>query len=88
MLVRVEAPEEMAKVQDACLDVAVESKAKPILIWSGDPKAVPPGAKRLGVRVATSISEAVSILEQLDDLQKESGVVRSIKKLLGRETPA
>ena len=71
-----------------CLDVAVESKAKPILIWSGDPKAVPPGAKRLGVRVATSISEAVSFLEQLDDLQKESGVVRSIKKLFGRETPA
>ena len=43
-----------------CLDVAVESKAKPILIWQADPKLVPPGAKRLGVRVAASISEAVS----------------------------
>jgi hypothetical protein len=70
-----------------CLDVAVESKAKPILIWPGDPKAVPPGAKRLGVRIATSISEALALLEQLDDLQKESGVVRSIKKLFGKETP-
>jgi hypothetical protein len=41
----------------------------------------------LGVRVATSISEAVSMLEALDDQQKESGVVRSLKKLFGKETP-
>lgn len=70
-----------------CLDVAVESKAKPILIWPADPKLLPPGAKRLGVRVAGSISEALSLLEALDDLQTESGVVRSIKKLFGRATP-
>jgi hypothetical protein len=70
-----------------CLDVAVESKAKPILIWPADPKLIPPGAKRLGVRAASSISEAVSLLEALDDLQKQSGVVRSIKKLFGKETP-
>lgn len=69
-----------------CLDVAVESKAKAILIWYGDPRNVPPGAKRLGVRVATTISEALGLLEQLDDAQKESGVVRSIKKLFGKET--
>jgi len=70
-----------------CLDVAVESKAKPILIWPSDPKFVPPGAKRLGVRVASSISEAVSFLEALDDFRRESGVVRSLKKLFGKETP-
>jgi hypothetical protein len=68
-----------------CLDVAVESKAKPILIWSADPKLLPPGAKRLGVRVATTISQAVDILEALDDMKKQSGVVRSIKKLFGKE---
>jgi hypothetical protein len=39
------------------------------------------------VRVAGSISEALSLLEALDDLQTESGVVRSIKKLFGRATP-
>jgi hypothetical protein len=71
-----------------CLDVAVESKARPILIWPADPKLVPPGAKRLGVRVAASISEALALLEQLDDLQKESPVVRGIKKLFGKEAPA
>jgi hypothetical protein len=70
-----------------CLDVAVESKAKPILIWQADPKLVPPGAKRLGVRIAATISEAVAFLEQLDDLQKDSPVIRSIRKLFGKETP-
>ena len=70
-----------------CLDVAVESKARPILIWQADPKLVPPGAKRLGVRVAASISEALALLEQLDDLQKESPVIRGIKKLFGKEAP-
>ena len=33
-----------------CLDIAVESKAKVILVWHGDLKDVPAGAKRLGVR--------------------------------------
>lgn len=70
-----------------CLDVAVESKAKPVLIWQGDPKLIPPGAKRLGVRVVASITEALAVLESLDDVQKDSPVVRSIKKLFGKETP-
>ena len=68
-----------------CLDVAVDSKAKPILIWPGDPKAVPPGAKRLGVRTVTSISEALAVLIQLDDFKNDKGVVRSIKKFFGKE---
>jgi len=71
-----------------CLDVAVDSKAKPILIWPGDPKHVPPGAKRLGVRVVASISEALDVVIKLDDLKSEIGVVRSIKKFFGKETTA
>ena len=69
-----------------CLDVAVDSKAMPILIWPGDEHALPPGAKRLGVRVTTTISEAVDLLIKLDDRKNETGVVRSIKKLFGKET--
>lgn len=65
-----------------CLDIAVESKAKVLLVWHGKPKDVPVGAKRLGVRAVTSISEAVSILEQLDDLRNERGVFKSIKRAL------
>ena len=68
-----------------CLDVAVDSQARPILIWPGDPKGVPPGAKRLGVRTVTSISEALALLIRLDDLKGDKSVVRSIKKFFGKE---
>lgn len=63
-----------------CLDIAVESKAKVILIWQGDLAEVPAGAKRLGVRPVTTISEAVSILEQLDDVRNKPGFVRTLKR--------
>src|SRR6185436_15054107 len=63
-----------------CLDIAVESKAKVILIWHGDLKNVPAGAKRLGVRPVNTISEAVRLLEQLDDIRNQPGIMKSIKK--------
>jgi hypothetical protein len=69
-----------------CLDVVVDSKAKPILIWPGDAKNVPPGAKRLGVRVVTSISEALDVLIRLDDVKNEPPVVRSLKRIFGKQT--
>jgi hypothetical protein len=68
-----------------CLDIAVESKAKVILVWHGNPKDVPAGAKRLGVRPVTTISEAVGLLEQLDDIRNQPGLMRSIKRAFGRE---
>ena len=69
-----------------CLDIAVESKAKVILVWHGHLKDVPVGAKRLGVRPVQTISEALSLLEQLDDIRKGPGILRSIKRAFGRET--
>ena len=68
-----------------CLDIAVESRAKVILVWHGDLKDVPPGAKRLGVRPVSSISEAVSLLEQLDDIRSQPSIMRTLKRALGRE---
>jgi hypothetical protein len=66
-----------------CLDVAVDSKAKALLIWRGPPDAVPPGAKRLGVRALPNIGEAVSVLERIDDSRRQPRVVRSIRRMLG-----
>jgi hypothetical protein len=71
-----------------CLDVAVESKATPILIWPGDLQHVPTGAKRLGIRIARSISDAVDMLEAMDDMRKESRLTRSLRKWFRKETPA
>jgi hypothetical protein len=63
-----------------CLDIAVESKAKVILVWHGDSKDVPAGAKRLGVRPVSTISEALGLLEQLDDIRNQPGLMRTIKR--------
>jgi len=67
-----------------CLDVAVESKAKVILVWHGHLNNAPAGAKRLGVRAVTSISEAVTLIEQYDDRKNSPGLIKSIKKMIGR----
>lgn len=69
-----------------CLDIAVESRAKVILMWHGHLKDVPAGAKRLGVRPVTAISEALALLEQLDDIRKQPGIVRSLKRAFGRDS--
>lgn len=68
-----------------CLDIAVESKAKVILVWHGHLKDVPAGAKRLGIRPVNTISEALSLLEQLDDIRKQPGIMRTIKRAFGRD---
>jgi hypothetical protein len=67
-----------------CLDIAVESKAKVILVWHGHLKDVPSGAKRLGVRAVTSISEAVTLIEQYDDQKNSPSLIKSIRKMIGR----
>lgn len=67
-----------------CLDVAVDSQARPILIWPGDPRDVPAGAKRLGVQIVSTIGDALELLIRLDDLKNDSGVMRSLRKLFGK----
>ena len=69
-----------------CVDIAVESKAKVILIWPGDLKDVPAGAKRLGVRPVNTISEAMGLLEQLDDMRNNPSLMRSLKRAFGSDT--
>ncbi len=68
-----------------CLDIAVESKAKVILVWHGNLADVPAGAKRLGVQPVTTISEAMVLLERLDDVRNQPSLLRSIKRALGRD---
>lgn len=68
-----------------CLDVAVESKAKVILVWHGNLADVPSGASRLGVRAVSTITEALRLAEQYDDMRGQPGMIRSIKKMMRRE---
>ena len=68
-----------------CLDIAVESKAKVILVWHGNLADVPAGAKRLGVQPVTTISEAMTLLERLDDVRSQPSLIRSIRRAFGRD---
>ena len=68
-----------------CLDIAVESKAKVILVWHGNLADVPAGARRLGVQPVTTISEAMTLLERLDDVRSQPSLIRSIRRAFGRD---
>ena len=71
-----------------CLDIAVESAAKVILVWKGNLAEVPAGAKRLGVQPVATITEALALLERLDDDRSKPSLLRSIKRALGANDPS
>jgi hypothetical protein len=64
------------------VDVAVQSNAKSILVRDGDAEAVPPHAVRLGVTVVSGVSEALAVLERLDEIRRKPGMLKSIKQML------
>jgi len=39
--------------------------------------------RRLGVRPVSTISEAMALLEHLDDVRRQPGLMRSIKRAIG-----
>jgi hypothetical protein len=69
-----------------CLDVAMDSKATPVLVWPPTSGDVPSAARHLGVRTVGSISEALALLERMDDEHRQPAVVRRIRRLLKRES--
>jgi hypothetical protein len=71
-----------------CLDVAIDSKARPVLVWNGPLETAPAGLRKMGVKPVTSISAALALLERMDDERKESPVVRTIRRMLRRDSPA
>jgi hypothetical protein len=67
-----------------CLDVAIDSAARAILVWRGDEDKVPTSARQLGIGAVSSIAECLDILEGLDTADSErSGMVDRLKRLLG-----
>jgi hypothetical protein len=67
-----------------CLAVAIDSKAKPLLIWPGGQETLPAGLDRMGVRPFVTIGDAVTWLEKLDQRRRQSGVMRSVKRFFSR----
>jgi hypothetical protein len=53
--------------EDNCLDVAVESAAKAILVWRDDPAALDELVTRRGVAVVHSVAECLQTLVALEE---------------------
>ena len=71
-----------------CLDIAIDSSARAILVWRGGEDTVPGSARQLGIGSVPSISAALDILETLDSTGAETGIVERFKQLLGLKRPS
>jgi hypothetical protein len=72
-----------------CLDVAIDSSARAILLWRGDAANVPGSARQLGIGSVGSMSECLDILESLDRPDvNQLGMVERLKRLLGLKPQA
>src|SRR5690606_31557491 len=67
-----------------CLDIAIDSKARAILIWRGEQGAVPASARRLGIGGVDSVAACLDLLVQADSQDgSERSIVDRLKGLLG-----
>ena len=67
-----------------CLDIAIDSKARAILIWRGDQNAVPASARRLGIGGVNSVAACLDLLVAADNPDAgQTSVVDRLKRLLG-----
>ena len=72
-----------------CLDVAIDSSARAILVWRDDAGNVPGSARQLGIGSVGSMSECLDILESLDRPDSaQLGMVERLKRLLGLKPQA
>jgi hypothetical protein len=73
-----------------CLDVSIDSKARAILIWREDKKALPAAARRLGIGVVRSVGDCLDVLTTLDkpDAQQDPGLLARVRKMLGLKEQA
>jgi hypothetical protein len=72
-----------------CLDVAIDSSARAILVWRGDAGNVPGSARQLGIGSVGSMRECLDILESLDRPDEtQLGMVERLKRLLGLKPQA
>src|SRR4051794_39102732 len=74
-----------------CLDVAIDSAARAILVWRDEEGAIPASARQLGIGSVSSVGECLDILESLDRTGSEAdgtGVIDRLKRLLGLKPSA
>jgi hypothetical protein len=69
---------------DNCLDVALESKARAILVWRDPMTGIPPSAKRLGIGAVASVGACLDLLVEADrDKGAPGDLIQRLRRLLG-----
>ena len=70
-----------------CLDIAIDSKARAVLIWRGDQGAVPGSARRLGIGGVASVGACLDLLVEADNPgADQTSLVDRLKRLLRLKT--
>jgi hypothetical protein len=64
-----------------CLDVKLESRARAMLVWTGDLANLPPNATRLGIEVTPGIGACLDLLSAAP--AGKPGLLTRIKKMIG-----
>ncbi|MEO5897231.1 MAG: hypothetical protein ABIS06_16190 [Vicinamibacterales bacterium] len=70
-----------------CLDIAIDSTARAILVWRGGEDTIPGSARQLGIGSVPSIAKCIDILETIDSASKDVSIVDRFKQLLGLKRP-
>ncbi len=65
-----------------CLDIALESKARAILVWRGDEGTVPASARRLGIGDVRTVRACLDILEGVE-APSGAGLLDRLKRAFG-----
>jgi hypothetical protein len=71
-----------------CLDIAIDSTARAILVWRGGEDTVPASARQLGIGSVASIVECLEVLESIDRADKDVSLVDRFKQMLGLKRPS
>lgn len=67
-----------------CLDIAIDSKARAILVWRGEQGGVPASARRLGIGGVGSVGACLDLLVEADTpAAGQPSLVDRLKRLLG-----
>lgn len=66
-----------------CLDIAIDSSARAILVWRGGEDTVPGSARQLGIGSVNTIAECLDILVDLHRPDEGTGLVDRFRQLLG-----
>jgi hypothetical protein len=66
-----------------CLDIAIDSKARPLLVWRGTREDLPHVARHPDIGVVPSVDACLELLIAADAQSGKSGMLHRLRRLLG-----